>query len=189
MGASGPAQSEMVLGPDHERGPVAAGVCKRPEERVRLRRGHAHVDGALGHREHAGRGIPQELIELAAESIVVDGELLRRLAFVRDVVRRIGEHHVSQPTSQDLLDVGHLRGIPTDEPVFAKNPHVARHRDRALCFIRDRVFVCQPFVCYLRIRQDLGEFRVCETDQVEVERVFLQRVEFDAKHLVIPACV
>src|ERR1017187_4668185 len=113
-----PAQSEMVLGPDHEGGPVASGVGERPEERVQLRRGHAHVDGALRHREHVGRGVPQELIELAAESIVVDGELLRRLAFIRDVVRRIGERHVGQPAGQNFFDRSEEHTSELQSPMY-----------------------------------------------------------------------
>lgn len=56
---------------------------------MQFRGGHAHVDRAFGDRQDIRAGVPQEIVELAGQSIVADLELLRGLSYVVDVVRRV----------------------------------------------------------------------------------------------------
>jgi len=116
--------------------------------------GHADVDGALGDRHDVHAGVAQKLFEAGAEVVVLNRELPRGLARVRDRVRRVGEDHVGQAAGQDLLDGFHLRGVAAEQPVFAHRPHVARGADDRLLLVRYRVLVRQPVARLLRPRQD-----------------------------------
>ena len=177
----------MVLRPDHERGPVAAGIGECLVERVQLRRRHADVDGALRYRQHVRARIAQELIELAAERVVADLELLGGLAFVIDVVRRVREDHVGQAAGENGLDRIHAGSIATQEPVLAHHPDVAERGDRVLLLFRNRVVVGQSNVGLLRIAQKFLNLLVGESNQVEVEAIFLERLQFHAQHLLVPS--
>src|SRR5208337_1955578 len=55
-----------------------------------------------------------------------------------------------------------------------------------LLLSRNRVRIGQPVLRGLRLAEQLLQLLVREADQIEIERVLLQRFEFDAKHLLVP---
>ena len=85
-----------------------------------------HIDGSIVRHDrfHVGEGIEQELVEsIVCHVIVLD---LPGGAFVVHVVRRVGQHKVGLlAVHQDVVGFL-LRGVPTDQPVPSKRPHVAR---------------------------------------------------------------
>jgi hypothetical protein len=64
----------------------------------------------------------EEHAEVCAEHVVGDGQLLRGLALVGNVVGRVGEHRVGQPATERPLQVDQPRGVPAEKPVFLKEP-------------------------------------------------------------------
>ena len=167
---------------------------ERLVQRVQLRGRHADVDRALGHRQHVGAGIAQELFEAVAEIVVGDlpllaAELVLHRRAVVHVVRWIGEDHVGQAAGQDLLHSLHLRGIAAEQPVLAQHPDIAGHGDRGLRRLRHRVFVGVAGVDLFRVAEQILDLLVGEADDVEIEAVLLERLQFDAQHLLIPSGV
>ncbi len=63
-------ESEGILGPDQEGGPLASRIPKGSLEGVQLRRRHAYIERAFADREHVGHSSQKKRVEVSAQVIV-----------------------------------------------------------------------------------------------------------------------
>ena len=72
--------------------------------------------------------------------------------------------------------------------MLAQHPHIAGNRDRRLRRLRHRVFIRQAGGrLRLRVGEQVCQFVISEADHVQVKAVLLERLQFDAQHLLVPA--
>lgn len=71
--------------------------------------------------------------------------------------------------------------------MLTQHPHVAGHRDRCFRYLRNSVFIGLACGARFRILEEGFDLIVSEADDVEVEAVLLERLQFDLQHLFIPA--
>src|SRR5262249_3823722 len=132
-----PSQREMAFGPDHEGGPVAAGVGERTVEGMQLRTTHANVDRAVAYLDQVRRRLLQERIETVPKGVVADRQLFGILAFIGHVIRRVSDHHVGGFTAQNSGKGFFGGGIATEQSMVAEKPEVPRLRDPYLRYAWD----------------------------------------------------
>jgi len=78
--------------------------------------------------------------------------------------------------------------VASQEFVLAQHPEIPGPRCWSLGQFRDSVFIRQPLDRFLRGEQ-AREFLILETHEAHVEALVLKGLDFDAKHLVVPAGV
>ena len=141
--------------------------------------------------EHVHACVSQELFEVLAKVVVGDlprlaAEFVLHRRAVVHVVRWIAEDHVGQTAGEDLLHVGHLRGIAAQQPVLPENPDIAGNRDCGLRSLRHSVIVGIAGVNFIGVPKQSFDLVIGKPDQLEIETVLIERGHFNAEHLLIP---
>ena len=197
-----PGHHERVLHPD-QRMPPDLDLAERNRERQphrTVRRGHVPTRALPRHHQEVAERRPQQLRQCRNRQVVVGNLVLRperaslrrRLACdtgaagYLDAIRWICPDHIGQPARQHLLHVREDRGVAAEQPVLAHDPYVARHRGGHLRRRRSCVVVGKTGLLLFRIDQRRVQFVVAEADDIQVEAVALERLQFDAQHLLVP---
>jgi len=92
----------------------------------------------------------QKLSELfGSHSVPTDLEPLFGVAFVVDVVGRIGENQIHRLRRHEMFYVCSKSGVSAEHPMVTKHPHVARNRNGYLRQFRNRILVLEPVCRFL----------------------------------------
>ena len=70
--------------------------------------------------------------------------------------------------------------------MLTQNPDIAGDRDRSLRRLRDCIVVGVPGVLLFRLLEQCFNFLIAEADDVQIEAVHLERLQFDPQHLLVP---
>ena len=187
----GPAQRESVLRPDHERGPVAAGLGECLVQRVQLRGRHADVDRAFRHRQQVRAGVAQELVEFAAQIVVGDLAASCAVLVLRNRRCTADRRRPCRPSrrpgpSPPRPSAWRRRTAAGARPAPRRRPSTVI---AVSCVSGTASSSVSPTLRLFRVAEQVLEFLVGEADQVEIEAVLLERLQFDAQHLLVPSGV
>jgi hypothetical protein len=116
--------------------------------------------------------------------VTLDRQLVRCVAFVIDVVGRIGEDEIRLLARDELPDGLEIGPVAAEDPVIAEQPEIASDGDWLLRHIRHRVLVRQSRR-HLIVRQQLGQFLVAEPDDAEIELLELQILQLHPQQILI----
>ena len=189
----GTSESEGVLGPDQEGRPLTARFPESALQGIELRRRHADIHRTLANTQHVSHGSGQETVELRAQIVVLDSAIFLLLAAlvgigVVDVVRRVGEHHVSQLSGHQFLHVGRFGGTPAEKTMVTQYPEIARFADRFLLHFRHMVVFCLSANRFV-IQQQAIELIEAKPHNFEVKVQIIQGLQLCFEQFIVPACI
>jgi hypothetical protein len=107
-------------------------------------------------------------------------------AGVVDQIRRIRGKQYRPLVVHYADNVIHLGAVAAQKPMVAEQPEIARPRDWVQRRLGDDVLACEATVAAVKRRQQLIEFLLVETGEVEIEAGSVQRVQFGREEFLIP---